>query len=101
MKVLYNASTDPREIPVSTGNKKKKVLVWFEDQGDWFVYYCDTNVSQAYINRIVNKFEISAEKLFSGLNFETIPDEQFDVYEKWINDNFNYQGLHKDEKLDE
>lgn len=101
MKVLYNASTDPREIPVSTGGGFQKVLVWFEDQGDWFVYYCDTFVSQAYINRIVNKFETSAEKLFSGFNFETISDEQFDVYEEWINNNFNYQGLHKDEKLDE
>lgn len=101
MKILYNASTDSRVIPVSTGAGFQQVLVWFEDQGDWFVYYCDTNVSQAYINRIVNKFETSAEKLFSGLNFETIPDEQFDVYEAWINDTFNYQGLHKDEKLDE
>lgn len=100
MKILYNASTDSREIQISTGCGFQKVLVWFEDQGDWFVYYCDTNVSQAYINRIVNKFETSAEKLFSGLNFEVLTEEQFITYEKWINDTFNYQGLHKDEKLD-
>lgn len=100
MNILYNASTDHREIQVSTGAGFQKVLAWFEDQGDWFVYYCDTNASQAYINRIVNKFEITSERLFSGLNFEVIPDDQFDVYEKWINNNFNYQGLHKDEKLD-
>lgn len=100
MNILYNASTDSREIQVSTGAGFQKVLVWFEDQGDWFVYYCDTNVSQVYINRIVNKFAISSDLLFSGLNFETIPNDQFEVYEKWINNTFNYQGLHKDEKLD-
>lgn len=100
MKVLYNAAHDQREIPVSTGAGFQKVLIWFEDQGDWFVYYCDTNVSQVYINKIVNKFAISSDELFSGLNFDTIPDDQFDEYEKWINNNFNFQGLHKDEKLD-
>ena len=34
MNILYNASTDPREIQVSTGAGFQKVLVWFEDQGD-------------------------------------------------------------------
>ena len=101
MKILYNASSDSREILVSTGDGHQKVLVWFEDQGDWFVYYCDTLVSQAYINRIVNKLETSADKLFSGLNFEVLPEDQFVTYEKWINSLFNYQGLHANEKLDE
>lgn len=101
MKILYNASSDSREIQVSTGDGYQKVLVWFEDQGDWFVYYCDTNVSQTYINRIINKFETSPDKLFSGFNFEVLAEDQFTTYEKWINSLFNYQGLHADEKLEE
>ena len=38
--------------------------------------------------------------MFSGFNMTTLTDEEFDYYEKWINSTFNYQGLHKDEKLD-
>ena len=100
MKILYNASTDPREIDISTGGGFQKVLVWFEDQDDWFVYFCDTNTSQTFIHKIINKFAISSKDMFSGFNMTTLTDEEFDYNEKWINSTFNYQGLHKDEKLD-
>ncbi len=101
MKILYNASTDSRVIPISTGGGFQHVLVWFENDNDWFVYFVDTNTSQAYIHKIINKLETSSEKLFSGFNMVTLTDEEFDYCEKWINDNFNYQGLHKDEQIDE
>lgn len=101
MKILYNLSTDRRPIPISTGDGNQYVLVWFEDDQDWFVYFCDTERSETYIHRIVNKFATTPAELFSGLNMETIPDEQYTEYEKWINNTFNYQGLHSDEKLDE
>ena len=101
MKILYNASTDSRVIPISTGGCFQHVLVWFEDNDDWFVYFADTNTSQAYIHKIVNKLETSADRLFSGLNMDVLTDEEFDYYEKWINSNFNYQGLHKNEEIDE
>ena len=32
---------------------------------------------------------------------DVLTDEEFDYYEKWINSNFNYQGLHKNEEIDE
>lgn len=101
MKILYNASTDKRIIPISTGNNHQRVLIWFEDDNDWFVYFCDELQSKTYIHRIINKFATSAADLFSGLNMECLTDDQYDTYEKWINNNFNYQGLYKDEKLDE
>lgn len=100
MKVLYAASPNTQQIDISTGDGYQKVLLWFEDQGDWFVYFCDTLKSQAYIHKIINKLEITSDRLFSGFNFTTLTDEEFDFYEKWINDNYNYQGLHVDEKID-
>ena len=78
MKILYNASTDSRVIPISTGGGFQHVLVWFEDNDDWFVYFADTNTSQAYIHKIVNKLETSADRLFSGLNMDVLTDEEFD-----------------------
>lgn len=100
MKLLY-AYDEKKEILVSTGDGHQVVLLWFEDDDDWFVYYCDDSTSQTFINRIINKFETTADRMFSGLNFERIKsDEQFDKYQKWIETNFNYQGLMKDEKLD-
>jgi hypothetical protein len=101
MKILYNATPNSQVIPISTGGGNQFVLVWFEDDGDWFVYFADISTSQTFIHRIVNKFAINANDLFSLLNMETISDQQYDVYEKWINANFNYQALHKDEKVDE
>ena len=38
--------------------------------------------------------------IFSGFNLEVLTTEEYDKYEKWIRDNYNYQGLHKDEKID-
>jgi hypothetical protein len=101
MRILYNSSSEQVKIPISTGGGYQFVLLWFEDDNDWFVYFCDTNLSKTYIHRIVNKFAVNAAELFSGLNMEQLPEDQFTYYESWINSNFNYQGLHKDEKLDE
>ena len=101
MRILFNSSTDNRVIPISTGDGHQHVLLWFEDDNDWFVYFCDTNLSKTYIHRLVNKFATTASELFSGLNMEPLADDQYDAYESWINKNFNYQGLHVDEKLDE
>ena len=100
MKILYNATKTKQAIPISTGNGTQFVLLWFEDGNDWFVYFCDTSSSKTYIHRLVNKFAISSEELFSGFNMEVLSDEQYDYYEEWINNHFNYQGLHKGEELD-
>ena len=39
-------------------------------------------------------------EVFSMFNLETIEQEPFDKYMEWINDNYNYQGLHKGEQVD-
>ena len=101
MRILFNSSTDKRQIPISTGGGHQFVLLWFEDDDDWFVYFCDDHLSKTYIHRIVNKFATTPAELFSVLNMEPLTDEQYDAYESWTNRNFNYQGLHKDEALDE
>jgi hypothetical protein len=101
MKLLYVKTDKTPEIQVYTGGGHQRILVWFEDDGDQFVYYCDDSTSQTFINKIINKFETTSDRMFSGLNFSRIEsDEQFDRYQKMIEANFNFQGLMKDEKID-
>lgn len=101
MNILYAYTKDQPVIHVSTGDGNQRVLLWFQDDNDWFVFYCDDSTSETFINRIINKFETTADKLFHGFNFERIADdEQFTTYQKFVEKNFNYQGLIKDEEID-
>ena len=99
MKALYTYTGKNEIVYIPAGGGHQRLLVWFEDNGDWFVYFCDDLRSMTYIHRIINKMKPSPD-IFSGFNLEVLTTEEYDKYEKWIRDNYNYQGLHKDEKID-
>lgn len=99
MKVLYSYTGKNQIVYVPTGGGHQRVLLWFEDNGDWYVHFCDDLRSMVYIHRIVNKLAPPSE-IFSGFNMTTLSEEEYDKYELWIRNNYNYQGLHKDEKVD-
>lgn len=101
MKVLYSATPTNKPIPISTGGGHQFVLLWFEDQLDWFVYFCDTSVSKTYIHKIINKSFTNSNDLFNGLNLCQLTNEEYDLYESWIKNNYNYQDLHKGEEIND
>lgn len=102
MKIVYEKLSSSEDIYISESNQNQRLLVWFEDDFDWFVYYCDDLTSQVFINKIIDKgIKGGASALFSLSNFEVIKDtEQFDKYSEWITRNYNYSGIHKGNDLD-
>ena len=101
MKILYSYKTGEQEFFLPNTKENQKALLWFEDDGDWFLYYADSAVCQSFINRIVNRTYKNTNLLFNLDNLETIKDdEQFDRYHNWIQANYNYNGIHKGFEVD-
>lgn len=70
----------------------------FRDNSDYFIYFCDDYTAKAYINKIIN---INAIQPYDLLNFQKIENDlQFNAYDKWIKNNFNYDHIHANEKID-
>lgn len=100
MRVLYRASPKDRPIPIPSGLGSQFVLLWLKKDSNQYVYYCDTYLAQTYINRVIDKSLLNPEELFHGDNFARIEsDEEFDEINKWIEANYNFNGIH-DDKLD-
>lgn len=99
MKTVYSyvAGNPVQYIPTGVGHQR--ILLWFEDGTDWYVFFCDDTIAKVYIHRVVNKM-LPAHEVFSMYNLETIDEESFNTYEAWITANYNYQGLHVGEKID-
>lgn len=71
-----------------------RVRVIFHDDGDIFLYYSHDPSSSVYINKVINPNYFP--HMFFLSNLETIKDnEQFDYYYGIINNQSNFQGLHK------
>lgn len=101
MQIIYEKLSSSEDIYITDSNFNQKLLVWFEDDSDWFVYYADDLTSQVFINRIINKQAKGASELFKLSNFEVIKDDdQFERYSKWITNTYNYSGIHKDSEID-
>lgn len=99
MKVVYSYVNGNPIQYIPTGVGHQRILLWFEDGMDWYVFFCDDTLSKVYLHRVINKMKPPHE-VFSMFNLETIEQEPFDKYMEWINDNYNYQGLHKGEQVD-
>lgn len=101
MKILFDSRDHKTTIPIPTGGGHQHVLLWWEDQNDWYIYFVDNNTSQAFIHKIINKLKKDTNELFHSFNLEVLSEEEFITYTTWIDNNYNFQGLHKDEKLDD
>lgn len=99
MKVIYAYKEGAKIEYIPTGGGYQRILLWFEDNGDWFVFFTDDLLSRVYLHRVVDKLK-QPHEIFSGFNLETLNEEEFNTYYKWIHNNYNYQGLHKGEKID-
>lgn len=99
MKAIYAYKEGYPIQYIPTGGGHQRILIWFEDGMDWYVFFCDDLLSKVYIHRVIDKMKAPSE-IFSMFNLETIDEESFIQYEKWITANYNYQGLHVGEKID-
>lgn len=96
MKILYSYVKGNEIFYIPKTKQNVRVLLWFEDDGNWYLYYADDMSSQSFINRIINKTFKNTTQLFDFDNLEIIESEdQFNTYFKWIQDNYNYNGIHK------
>lgn len=96
MKILFTDTESSPNLFIPFTDQNQKILIWFEDGGDWYVYYADDYTSNTYINRIINKTFKSNLELFNLNNLEVIEDDQqFNSYFKWIQDNYNYNLIHR------
>jgi len=100
MKVLYSAIATKKAIPITGGDGLQFLILWLERDNNWYVYYSDEYESKVYLNKIINKGASGgAAGLFNGDNFKRIDDdEEYESIMKWIDNNYNYSGIHIDEK---
>lgn len=98
MKILYTYSKNSTPIYINGGAGTIRLLILFEDNSEQFVYYCDDYNSKSYINKIINP---NSSDKFNLNNFKKIDDDsQFYTYDNMITNLYNYNGYHKEEKID-
>lgn len=98
MKVLYTYKTKTPPIYIEGSNNTQRVLILFQDGSNLFVYYADDYLRHTYLNR-VSKNSLLSEVLHMNNLVRIESDEQFNTYIKWIENNYNYNGIHINEKI--
>lgn len=102
MKIFYSynkSSNKPKQYVFENPNIQQVLLI-FADGMDSFVFYTDNIRSTVHLNKIKDINIKPSYKLCSIENFEEIPEDQFNNYYRWIHNNYNYQGIHKEVELD-
>lgn len=98
MKVLYTYKTKTNPVYIEGSNNSQRVLIVFQDGSDLFVYYADDYLRHTYLNKII-KSNLLSEVLHMDNLVRIESDEQFNSYIEWIENNYNYNGIHIDEKI--
>lgn len=93
----YKNGTDPVFIAGSE-SMPLRVLITFYDQGNFYVYYVSDYLRNCYLN-LVEKTSILPEELHIDHLKRIESDEVFDSYIRWIENNYNYNGVHIGEKI--
>ena len=97
MKVLYSYTNNAKIISIKESNGVQRVLLVFKDNNDSFVYFCDDYLRTTYLNKIINP---TLAEPFCISNFKRIDtDEEFFHYTKLIENSYNYNGVHLEEKI--
>ena len=98
MKVIY-VDTNKNIDYFVNGSQNLKVRLVFRDDGDIFVYYTEDTENKAYINKVFNHH--LKPNIFDLHNFLVIEDDdQYERYEKKIEDLFNFQATKAGERVD-
>lgn len=98
MKVVYTYTEGTEPIYINGSNGVQRVLIVFKDNDRTFVYFCDDYHREVYLNEIIStRLSIG----FDLSNFKRIEnDSEFYSYLSFIENNYNYNGKHINEKID-
>lgn len=99
MKPIYSYTKGKTPIYLDKINGVQRILLIFQDSGRLYVYYCDDYLRHTYLNRI-NKSSLNSEPITIKDLVRIDSDEEFYFYTKWIENNYNYNGVHVEEKID-
>ena len=97
MKILYSykEGTTPKFIDNSQG--VQRVLLSFIDDGVVYVYFCDDYYRNTYLNVVLDP---KLPSPYSLDNFKRIEEDSvFYHYTAYIENNYNYNGKHIEEKI--
>ena len=98
MKVIYAYKEGMKPYYVSNTNGTHRVLLVIDNDRDYIIYYCNDFHRKSHIGKIINKY---AADMYNLSNFVTIQsDEEFNFYDKYITENYNYNAIHVNEKID-
>lgn len=98
MKVIYTYKSKTNPIYIEGSNNTQRVLIVFQDGMDLFVYYSDDYLRHVYLNKVIKSHTLS-EVLHMDHLVRIESDDQFNSYINWIKNNYNYDGVHIDEKI--
>lgn len=99
MKIYYEATNQKDPLYLENSNNRCRVLLVFYDQGNLYVYYTDELLRCVFINRVV-KVSVLDEALSLDHCKYIESDEEWSYYNTFIENNYNFNGLHQDENID-
>lgn len=98
MKVIYTYKDGSTPTFIEGSHNTLRILIVFYDNNKLYVYYCDDSASSIYLN-VVTKTTVIDQFLDMSMLTRIESDEEFNYYIKWIEDNYNYNGAHLNEKI--
>lgn len=98
MKVIYTYTDGAHPAFIEGSNNTLRILIVFYDNLNLYVYYCDDDSMSVYLNAVV-KTSLVDQALNMSMLVKIESDEEFNHYIKWIENNYNYNGLHIKEKI--
>ena len=99
MKIYYEATNQKDPLYLENSNNRCRVLLVFYDQGNLYVYYTDELLRCIFLNRVI-KVSVLDEALSLDHCKYIESDEEWSYYNTFIENNYNFNGLHQDENID-
>ena len=95
MKILYSYTEGIDPIYLDKINGVQRVLLMFQDSGKTYVYFCDDYLRHTYLNIVLDFTTPLCTKKLGRVE----DDKEFYYYLKYIESNYNYNGVHVEEKI--
>lgn len=98
MKAIYTYTNNKEPIYIADSNGTQRVLVVFQEAGRLYVYFCDDYLRHTYLNRLI-KTSLNSEPICNANLIRIEDDVEFYACLNWVESNYNYNGMHVEEKI--
>lgn len=98
MKVLYTYTNGKDPLVIKNSNGVQRILIIFQDSQKTFVYFCDDYLRHTYLNCLKKKFSPTEPITLDDLG-RIESDQEFYFYTAWVEQNYNYNGVHVEDKI--